>query len=64
LKEVAIGNMPSKHSKQEDERKIFDFIQEWPYNNDNDPDIDMAENGDDASSNSSRPVLALQRFES
>lgn len=26
LKEVAIGNMSSKHNKQEDERKIFDFI--------------------------------------
>jgi hypothetical protein len=26
LKEVAMGNTSSKHNKQEDERKIFDFI--------------------------------------
>ena len=48
LKEVEIGN-PSKPMRKhhEDEKKIFDFIQEWPINNDNDPDLDIPENDKD-----------------
>jgi hypothetical protein len=45
----------------EDEKKIFDFIQEWPINNDNDPDLDIPENDKDQSVSplSTRPVLSL-----
>jgi len=52
--------------QQEDERKIFDFIQEWPLDKDIDPDIDPTEidNEPSYSPNSGRPVLSLQRFQS
>lgn len=30
---------PGRKNK-EDERKIFDFIQEWPLNGENDPDLE------------------------
>lgn len=42
LKEVSIyKNVKPTRKQNEDERKIFDFIQEWPLNGDNDPDLEI-----------------------